>query len=114
MTMAIETGDQIMINTVEDWIEHVEIAMGFKQGDTTIGTPVWTEKIYKDFCNGEYSFGATGTNVMEAILLVIKKYDPSKYDSALTALKKTIEFERKKGKKLIKLAKMYERMSGIT
>jgi hypothetical protein len=102
-----------MPNTVEDWIEHVEIAMGFKQGDTKIGDPIWTKRIYEDFCDGEYSFGATGTNVVAAILFVIKKYDPSKYDSALIALKKTIELERKKGKKLIKFTKMYERMSGI-
>jgi len=61
-----------MPNTVEDWIEHIEIAMGFKQGDTKIGGPIWTKKIYKDLCNGENSFGATGTNAMEAILLVIK------------------------------------------
>lgn len=102
-----------MINTVEDWIEHVKIAMGFKQGDTKIGTPIWTKKAYENFCNGEFSFGVTSTNVMEAILLVIKEYDPSKYDSALAAAKKTIELERKKGKKLIKLAKMYERMRGV-
>ena len=101
-----------MPNTLEDWIDHVEISMGFKQGDTYIGDIIWTKRVYDDLCIGEYSFGATSTNVMEAILLVIKKYNPSKYDLALTGLKKIIEFEREKGRPLIKLAKMYERMKG--
>ena len=103
-----------MPNTVKDWIEHVEIAMGFKQGDTKIGDPIWTKRIYEDFCNGRSSFGATGTNVMEAVLRVIKKYNPNKYKMALNGLKDTIEHEREMGKPLIKLGKMYERMRDDT
>jgi len=89
-----------MINTVENWIEHIEIAMGFKQGDTKIGDPIWAKRIYEDSCKGKSSFGSTGTNVMETILLVIKDRAPSKWDSAKAALEKTIELERKKEKSL--------------
>lgn len=100
-----------MINTVKDWIEHIEIALGIKKGVTNIGDIDWTRRIYEDFCNGKSSFGATGTNAMEAMLLVIKKYNPSKYKLALTGLKNTIEIGINKGGKLIKLSKMYRRMS---
>ncbi len=103
-----------MPHTVEDWIEHVEIVLGFKQGDTRIGISDWTKRIYEDFCNGEASFGATSTNAMEAVLIVIQTYDSSKYDLALTGLKKTIELERDKGKSLKKLGEMYNRMRGAT
>jgi len=101
-----------MKNTVKDWVEHIEIAMGFKQGDTSIGTISWTRKIYKDFCSGKASFGANGTNAMEAVLVVIKANDSSKYQLALTGLRKTIEQEREKGRPLAKMAKMFERMGG--
>ena len=39
-----------MPNSVKDWIEHIEIALGFKQGDSEIGDINWTKKIYNDFC----------------------------------------------------------------
>jgi len=101
-----------MSNTVEDWIGHIEIAMDFKQGNTNIGTISWTRKIYQDFCAGKASFGASGTNAMEAVLLVIKANDSSKYKMALIGLQKTIEQERKKGRPLTKMTKMLERMGG--
>jgi hypothetical protein len=99
-------------NTVEDWIEHVEIVMGYKDGETNIGTSSWTKKIYDDFCNGEASFGATSTKGIEALLLVIKEHLPHKYNLALAGLRKTIENGRADGKPLVKLAEMYERMGG--
>lgn len=101
-----------MVTSVNDWMKHVEISVGFSEGTTTIGDIAWTQHIYDDFCNGEPSFGATATNAMEALLTVIKQHNPSKYDLALTALQRTIEQERKNGKPLIKLEKMYIRMGG--
>lgn len=101
-------------NTVEDWKEHVEIVMGYKEGETNIGTPSWTKKIFVDFCNGEASFGATCTNGMEAVLLVIKEYIPNKYNLALAGLRKTIENGRAEGKPLVKLGVMYQRMGGTS
>ena len=101
-----------MINTVEEWKEHVEISLGFKQGVTEIGDTAWTKRIYENFCIGEPSFGATCTNAMEATLMVIKIYEPDKYNFALKGLKRTIENYRNKGKRCIKLGKMYERISG--
>jgi hypothetical protein len=41
--------------------------MGYKEGETNIGTPSWTRKIYVDFCNGEASFGATSAKGIEAV-----------------------------------------------
>jgi len=99
-------------NTVEDWKEHVEIVMGYKEGETNIGTPSWTKKIYVDFCNGEASFGATSAKGIEAVLLVIKEYLPNKYNLALAGLRKTIENGRAEGKPLVKLGEMYQRMGG--
>ena len=99
-------------NTVEDWKEHVEIVMGYKEGETNIGTPSWTKKIYDDFCNGEASFGATSAKGIEAVLLVIKEHLPHNYNLALAGLRKTIENERAEGKPLVKLAEMYQRMGG--
>jgi hypothetical protein len=101
-------------NTVEDWKEHVKIAMGYKEGETNIGTPTWTRKIYEDFCNGEASFGATSAKGIEAVLLVIKEYLPNKYDLALAGLRKTIENGRAEGKPLVKLGEMYQRMGGTS
>lgn len=110
-----ETGEtKTRQNTVEDWKEHVEIVMGYKEGETNIGTPSWTRKIYEDFCNGEASFGATSAKGIEAVLLVIKEYLPNKYNLALTGLRKTIENGRAEGKPLVKLGEMYQRMGGTT
>ncbi len=67
-------------------------------------------KIYKDFCDGKLSFGATSANTMEAVLLVFKAHEPSKSKLALEGLRKTIDLEREKGKTLVKLSEMYERM----
>lgn len=108
-----ETGEtKTRQNTVEDWKEHVEIVMGYKKGETNIGTPSWTRKIYDDFCKGEASFGATSAKGIEAILLVIKEYLPNKYNLALAGLRKTIENGRAEGKPLVKLGEMYQRMGG--
>ena len=101
-----------MVTSVNDWMKHVEISVGFCEGTTTIGDIGWTRNIYNDFCNGEPSFGANTTNAMEATLTIIKQHDPSKYNLALTGLRRTIEQERKNGKALIKLEKMYIRMGG--
>jgi len=110
---ATETGEtKKRQNTVEDWKEHVEISMGYKEGKTNIGTPSWTRKIYDDFCNGEASFGATSTKTIEAVLLVIEEHLPNKYNLALAGLRKTIENGRAEGKPLVKLGEMYERMGG--
>ena len=86
--------------------------MGYKEGETNIGTPSWTKKIYVDFCNGEASFGATSAKGIEAVLLVIKEYLPNKYNLALAGLRKTIENGRAEGKPLVKLGEMYQRMGG--
>jgi hypothetical protein len=108
-----ETGEtKTRQNTVEDWKEHVEIVMGYKEGETNIGTPSWTRKIYNDFCNGEASFGATSAKGIEAVLLVIEEYLPNKYNLALAGLRKTIENGRAEGKPLVKLGEMYQRMGG--
>lgn len=112
---ATETGEtKTRQNTVEDWKEHVEIVMGYKEGETNIGTPSWTRKIYEDFCNGEASFGATSAKGIEAVLLVIKEFQPNKYNLALAGLRKTIENGRAEGKPLVKLGEMYQRMGGTS
>jgi hypothetical protein len=99
-------------NTVDDWKEHFEIVMGYRSGETNIGTPSWSRNIYQDFCNGNESFGATSVNAMEAVLLVVSENDSDKYEAALNGLKKTIEAEKANGRPLVKLGKMYERVSG--
>jgi hypothetical protein len=99
-------------NTVEDWQDHIEIAMSFKHGVTGIGDSKWTRNIYEDFCKGEVSFGATSTPFVEALLCTIKSHEPSKYQHALNGLRKTIEHGKGQGKPLIKLTTMYEKMGG--
>lgn len=101
-----------MVNSVEEWKEHTEISLGFKGGETHIGVSEWTKRIYESLCRGEVAFGGTDTNAIEALLLVVKEQDPDKYESALLGLKKTIRYYRERGKPLIRLAEMYERMGG--
>ncbi|GMR05983.1 MAG: hypothetical protein BMS9Abin25_0564 [Gammaproteobacteria bacterium] len=98
--------------TTAEWKEHIEIVMGYRKGETTIGTPSWTMAIHDSFCKGEAAFGATSTTAAEAMLQVIKEHTPNKYPAALQGLRATILDARAKGGKLRKVAKMYERVSG--
>ena len=100
-----------MSYTVDQWIDHTEIALGYKAGETAIGDVAWTRRIYADYIRGRASFGATATNATEAKLHVVMKHDPDKYPLALKALEEQIRIGREQGKPLIKLRDMYLRMS---
>lgn len=79
-------------NTVEDWQECIEIALGFKEGSSPLeDNAPFVQNINKHFLKGEPAYGVSGVNAMEAYLRVIKKYHPDKLQLALTGLSKSIE-----------------------
>ena len=98
--------------TVEAWVKHIEIVLGYQTGESHIGTYDWTVTIHDKLCKGETPFGIKGTNAAEAMLQVIKVHTPNNYSSALLAMKNVILVGRINGEKLKKLGLMWERVSG--
>jgi hypothetical protein len=97
-------------NTVEDWQECVEVALGFREGTTPLDDNApFIQNIHNKFCKGEPAYGVSGTNALEAYLRVIKNYNPDKLDLALTGLRKSIE---QSDKPFYKMRAMLERVSG--
>jgi len=99
--------------SVEAWKKHIEIACGFTEGVTVIGTPHWTVKGHDKFIKGEPRFGSQGVNFCEAMTQVVSKYEPDKYENVLLAIKRTAEMYRDDyGKPCHKLFALYERLVG--
>jgi len=97
-------------NSVEDWKEAAEIALGFKQGTTSLDDNAdFIRNIYEKFCQGQPAYGVSGTNALEALLQIFKQYNPDKYDNAVLGLKKSIE---QSDKPFVKMRKMIERVTG--
>ncbi|MGB5708435.1 MAG: hypothetical protein WBM41_16585 [Arenicellales bacterium] len=97
-------------NSVSDWKESIEIALGFKNGVSKLDQNAsFIKNIYTKFRSGEPAYGVSGVKAMKALFQVIEKYEPQTRRLALEGLKASIE---QSDKPFHKLRALYHELSG--
>lgn len=97
-------------NSVSEWKQCIEIALGFKNGASKLDQNAYFIKnIYAKFQNGEPAYGVSGVNMMKALFQVIEEYEPQTHSIALAGLRASIE---QSGKPFHKLRALFHELSG--